>query len=65
VVKVNKGQAKKPSRRLHNVVLPDRERLALPTYETTERFRYEHGRLTADRAAFRRPVERFVSDLEL
>jgi hypothetical protein len=37
----------------------------LPTYETTERFRYEHSRLTAEQgSAFRRAVERFVSDLE-
>lgn len=37
----------------------------MPTYEITERFRHEHSRLTAEqRSAFRRAVERFVSDLE-
>jgi len=37
----------------------------LPTYETTERFRHEYGRLTREqRAAFQRAVERFVADLE-
>jgi hypothetical protein len=37
----------------------------LPTYETTERFRHEYGRLTTgQRIAFKRAVEHFVADLE-
>lgn len=36
----------------------------MPTYETTERFRREHQRLTEkQRAAFKRAVERFIDDL--
>jgi hypothetical protein len=36
----------------------------LPTYETTDRFRREHGRLSGDqRAAFKTAVSRFVEDL--
>jgi hypothetical protein len=37
----------------------------LPTYEATERFWREYGRLTVDqRTAFKRAVEHFVVDLE-
>jgi hypothetical protein len=36
----------------------------LPTYETTDRFRREHGRLSSDQqAAFKTAVSRFVEDL--
>lgn len=36
----------------------------MPTYEATERFWREHGRLALEqRAAFKRAVEHFVADL--